>query len=337
MILILFLKYNLPDQMSIPVHLNKKASPLMVILAFAVVYIVWGSTYFFIQKALAGFPPFILGAFRFLLAGFLLIVFCAIKGEKIFDRKSIKHAAIAGILMLGVGNGLVIWVEQFIPSGLVAILVSSAAMWFVILDKPKWKENLKSASTVSGLVIGFIGVILLFAEQMMHTLNDTQNNMQLVGIFLLLLAPIGWAAGSLYSKYNSDNKLSVSVNTSWQMLAAGAAFLPGTIIASEFKTFDWHNVSADAWLSVGYLVIFGSIAAFSAYVWLLSVRPATQVSTYAYVNPVVAVLLSVLFTTERITFIQIIGLVVILGSVLLINLAKYRKENKEKRAAAYSK
>lgn len=300
----------------------------MVILAFAIVYVVWGSTYFFIQKALAGFPPFILGAFRFLAAGFLLITWCGIKGEKIFDKKSIRHAAIGGILMLGVGNGLVIWVEQFTPSGLVAILVSSAAMWFVILDKPKWKENLKSTSTVAGLIIGFIGVILLFAEQMMQTMNSTENGTRILGIILLLLAPIGWAAGSLYSKYNSDNKVSVSVSTSWQMLAAGLAFIPGMLITAEIKGFNLQNVSADAWLSVGYLIIFGSILAFSAYVWLLTVRPATQVSTYAYVNPVVAVLLSILFTNERVTLIQIIGLFVILGSVLLINLAKYRKKIK---------
>jgi drug/metabolite transporter (DMT)-like permease len=306
-------------------NVNKKAAPLMVILAFAIVYVVWGSTYFFIQKALAGFPPFILGAFRFLAAGFLLITWCAIKGEKIFDKKSIRHAAIGGILMLGVGNGLVIWVEQFTPSGLVAILVSSAAMWFVILDKPKWKENLKSTSTVVGLIIGFIGVILLFAEQMMQTMNSTEKGTQILGIILLLLAPIGWAAGSLYSKYNSDNKVSVSVSTSWQMLAAGLAFIPGMLITAEIKDFNWQNVSTDAWLSIGYLIIFGSILAFSAYVWLLTVRPATQVSTYAYVNPVVAVLLSILFTSESVTLIQIIGLLVILGSVLLINLAKYRK------------
>ncbi|WP_316816436.1 EamA family transporter [Pedobacter nyackensis] len=318
-----------------PAHLNRKASPVMVILAFAIVYVVWGSTYFFIQKALAGFPPFILGAFRFLAAGVLLITWCAIKGEKLFDKKSIKHAVIGGVLMLGVGNGLVIWVEQFTPSGLVAILVSSAAMWFVILDKPKWKENLKSTSTVAGLIIGFIGVILLFAEQMMQTMNNTENGNQLLGIILLLLAPIGWAAGSLYSKYNSDNKVSVSVSTSWQMLAAGLAFIPGVLITAEFKHFDRHNVSIDAWLSVGYLILFGSILAFSAYVWLLTVRPATQVSTYAYVNPVVAVLLSILFTSERVTFIQIIGLIVILGSVLLINLAKYRKENRVKKTATY--
>jgi drug/metabolite transporter (DMT)-like permease len=309
-------------------NVNKKAAPLMVILAFAIVYVVWGSTYFFIQKALAGFPPFILGAFRFLAAGFLLITWCAIKGEKIFDKKSIRHAAIGGILMLGVGNGLVIWVEQFTPSGLVAILVSSAAMWFVILDKPKWKENLKSTSTVAGLIIGFIGVILLFAEQMMETMNSTENGTRILGIILLLLAPIGWAAGSLYSKYNSDNKVSVSVSTSWQMLAAGLAFIPGMLITAEIKDFNLQNVSTDAWLSVGYLIIFGSILAFSAYVWLLTVRPATQVSTYAYVNPVVAVLLSILFTNESVTLIQIIGLIVILGSVLLINLAKYRKKIK---------
>lgn len=307
-----------------PEQLNKKALSLMVILAFAIVYIVWGSTYFFIQKALAGFPPFILGAFRFLAAGVLLMAWCSVKGEKIFDRKSIKHAAIAGILMLGVGNGLVIWVEQSIPSGLVAILVSSAAMWFVILDKPKWKENLRSTSTVLGLIVGFIGVILLFAEQAVQTLNNSQDSTQIVGIVLLLLAPIGWAAGSLYSKYNATTAVSVSVSTSWQMLAAGAIFIPGVFINSEFTSFSWHQVSADAWLSVGYLIIFGSIAAFSAYVWLLTVRPATQVSTYAYVNPVVAVLLSVLFTSEKVTLIQIVGLVVILGSVLLINLAKYR-------------
>ncbi|MFA4868913.1 MAG: EamA family transporter [Pedobacter sp.] len=309
-------------------NINKKAAPLMVILAFAIVYVVWGSTYFFIQKALAGFPPFILGAFRFLAAGFLLIIWCSIKGEKIFDKKSIKHAAIGGILMLGVGNGLVIWVEQFTPSGLVAILVSSAAMWFVILDKPKWKENLKSTSTVAGLIIGFIGVILLFAEQMMQTMNSAENGTRILGIILLLLAPIGWAAGSLYSKYNSDNKVSVSVSTSWQMLAAGLAFIPGMLITAEIKDFNLQNVSTDAWLSVGYLIIFGSILAFSAYVWLLTVRPATQVSTYAYVNPVVAVLLSILFTNESVTLIQIIGLLVILGSVLLINLAKYRKKIK---------
>lgn len=304
---------------------KKTASPLLVYLAFATVYIVWGSTYFFIQKALAGFPPFILGTFRFIVAGTLLMTWCRFKGEEIFNLKNIKYAVIGGILMLGIGNGIVIWVEQFIPSGLVAIMVASAAIWFVILDKPKWKENLNSKSTVAGLIIGFIGVILLFSQQVLQALNTPQSTNQIVGMILLILGPIAWAGGSLFSKYKSDPESSVSVNTAWQMLGAGIAFIPGSILSSEFKHFNWNNIPLDAWLSILYLILFGSIAAFSAYVWLLKVRPATQVSTYAYVNPVVAILLSLTFTKETVSLIQIAGLVVILGSVLLINLSKYRK------------
>lgn len=305
---------------------NKTASPLLVYLAFAIVYIVWGSTYFFIQKALAGFPPFILGTFRFIVAGTLLMTWCKFNGERIFDWKNIKYAVVSGILMLGVANGTVIWVEQFIPSGLVAIMVASAAIWFVILDKPKWKENLSSKSTIAGLIIGFIGVILLFSEQVIQAVNTQQSNNQVLGMGLLVLGPVAWAGGSLYSKYHSAPDSSVSVNTAWQMLAAGIAFIPGSIFSSEYNHFHWNTVPLDAWLSIIYLVIFGSIAAFSAYVWLLKVRPATQVSTYAYVNPVVAILLSVCFTNEKVSLIQILGLFVILGSVLLINLVKYRKD-----------
>jgi drug/metabolite transporter (DMT)-like permease len=305
-------------------NLNKTASPVMVYLAFAIVYIVWGSTYFFIQKALVGFPPFILGAFRFSIAGILMLTWCKIKGEEIFNLKTMKIAAVSGILMLGLGNGIVIWVEQFIPSGLVAIMVASAAIWFVILDKSHWKENLSNKYIVSGLIIGFLGVVLLFGDQIVQALDKPQSNLQIIGMVLLVFGPIAWAGGSLYSKYHPTTGSSVSVNTGWQMLMASVAFLPGGFLKSEFKSLDWGSISLDAWLSIIYLIIFGSIAAFSAYVWLLKVRPATQVSTYAYVNPVVAVLLSLTFTNEVIGLTQIIGLVIILGSVLLINVPKYK-------------
>lgn len=305
--------------------LQKKAAPVLVYIAFATVYIVWGSTYFFIQKALAGFPPFILGSFRFIIAGLILMTWCIAKGEKVFHTKSIKTAIVSGLLMLGVGNGTVIWVEQVIPSGLVAIMVASAAIWFVILDKQKWAENLRSKSTVAGLIVGFIGVIFLFGEQLLHALNTPQSTLQVVGMCLLVVGPIGWAGGSLYSKYHADNKISVSAGTAWQMLAAGIAFFPASLLNSEYQNFHLSQVPLDAWLSIIYLILFGSIAAFSAYVWLLTVRPATQVSTYAYVNPVVAVLLSLLFTAEKISLIQFFGLFIILGSVLLINLAKYKQ------------
>ena len=153
-------------------HKNKSKSPgtLAIVVAFAIVYIVWGSTYFFIKEALAGFPPFMLGAIRFIIAGLIILLWAKIKGEKLFDWKLIPNAALSGLLMLFLGNGMVIWVEQTLPSAMAAIMVSSAAFWFVILDKPKWKTNFSNTNTILGLVFGFIGVILLFWEKLQEQL-----------------------------------------------------------------------------------------------------------------------------------------------------------------------
>ncbi len=305
---------------------SNPVSPLMVILAFAIVYIVWGSTYFFIQIAVHGFPPFLLGGLRFLLSGLLMTAWCIIKGEKMFGIPNFKHAAISGVLLLFFGNGIIIWVEQSVPSAMVAITVSSAPLWFVLLDKPRWSENFRSRSILAGLLIGLTGVILLFSEQISEALAlKGKGSVQIGTMFLLILASVSWAGGSLYSKYKSSEG-SIIVTSAWQMTIAGIAFIPGMLMRGELKNFHWESVPTDAWLSLIYLVFMGSIAGFSAYVWLLKVRPAMQVSTYAYVNPVVAVLLGVFLANEKITFIQILGLIIILGSVLLINMARYRRE-----------
>ncbi|GGH50047.1 membrane protein [Dyadobacter endophyticus] len=296
----------------------------MVVLAFATVYIVWGSTYFFIQRALEGFPPFFLGAFRFIIAGLLMLAWSLMQGEKVFSWKIMKPALITGLLLLFVGNGVVIWVEQFLPSAMVAIMISSSPIWFVLLDKPKWSENLSNKSTILGLVVGFAGVILLFYEKIMATMSSLNSGRDLFAMVLVVGGSMAWAGGSLYSKYNSVSN-SATVNSTWQMLAAGIAFVPGAFFSGEFASVDLAAIPLNAWLSTIYLIMFGSIAAFSAYVWLLKVQPATKVSTYAYVNPVVAVMLGIFFAHETITPLQISGLIVILGSVLLINLHKYKK------------
>lgn len=303
---------------------TKPASPLLVVIAFATVYIVWGSTYFFIKMAVAGFPPLLLGALRFFTAGLLMMVWCAVKGERIFVKQNILHAAVSGFLLLVIGNGAVIWAEQTLPSAMVAIMVTSPPIWFVLLDKPNWDTNFKSKSTIAGLIIGFIGVILLFRDQIADVLGSSAGPSKLPGMLLLLFGTLGWASGSLYSKHY-NTKGSVSVNTAWQMLAAGMFFLPSSFLNNEVEKVNWSAIPLHSWYALAYLIVFGSIAAFSAYVWLLQVRPATQVGTYAYVNPVIAVLLGVTFAGEHVTFIQVVGLVVILSSVLLINLSKYRK------------
>jgi drug/metabolite transporter (DMT)-like permease len=303
---------------------KKEASTLMVIIAFAIVYLVWGSTYFFIQKAVRDIPPFIVGALRFFTAGLILLAWCIYKKEKLWDPQQIKVAAITGVLLLFIGNGAVIWAEQNLASSLVAVLVSAAPLWFVLFDAPKWKENFKSRPTITGLIIGFAGVIMLFSERVAAALSTSQSMMQVAGLILLIFGSMSWAGGSLYSKYKSSG--SHVVSAMWQLLAAGIVFGITSLAFNEWKDLHWQRVSTVAWLSVVYLTIMGSLAAYSAYVWLLHVRPATQVSTYAYVNPVVAVLLGVFFAGEHMTLLQLSGLAVILTSVLLINLAKQKKE-----------
>lgn len=303
---------------------SKTPSTAMVVLAFATVYIVWGSTYFFIQRALAGLPPFTLGAIRFIAAGLLMMTWSVLQGEKLFSWQNMKPAIVTGLLLLFIGNGVVIWVEQFLPSAMVAIMLSSSPLWFVALDKSKWQENFSNKSTIAGLIIGFAGVVLLFSERIMNSFSSLNSSRDLFAMLLVILGSIAWSGGSLYSKYKTGSS-SATVNSTWQMLAAGIAFIPGALISGELQNIDFQAVPMNTWLATGYLVIFGSIIGFSAYVWLLKVQPATKVSTYAYVNPVVAVLLGIFFAKESISQIQIIGLIVILGSVLLINLHKYRK------------
>jgi drug/metabolite transporter (DMT)-like permease len=307
---------------------QKTPSTVLVIFAFALVYIVWGSTYFSIRVALGGgFPPMLLGACRFLLAGALLLGWCAIKGEKLFILKSVLNSSVAGILMLFVSIGIVMWVEQTLPSAMAAILVSAAPIWFVLLDVPKWGESFKNKWTIFGLIIGFGGVILLFAEQVMQVLADKGISSNLLEMLMLVVGSMAWTAGSIYSKYKGSGG-SGPVNAAWQMLVAGILFIPASFISGEVQHVHWGAITTNAWMGMGYLVLFGSIAAFSAYVWLLQVRPTAQVSTYAYVNPVVAVLLGIFFAHENISLLQIVGLGVILGSVLLINLAKYHSSKK---------
>ena len=312
--------------------ITQKPSSLLVIIAFATVYIVWGSTYFFIQMAIQGIPAMMMGAIRYTIAGLLMLGWCALKGDKIWVKRDIINSAVSGLLMLAIGNGIVIWVEQALPSAMVAIMISANPIWFVVLDKRNWRENLTSTATILGLIIGFAGVILLFGEQVANALGGTHDDAKIWGVGLLVIGPIAWSAGSLYSKYKGSSS-PARVTTAWQMLIAGIAFLPASALHNEFSGFDITQVPLQSWMAVIYLIIFGSIAAFTAYVWLLQVRPATQVSTHSYVNPVIAVLLGVLFAQEHISWLQIGGLVIILLSVLLINLAKYRKDSNEKKQA----
>jgi drug/metabolite transporter (DMT)-like permease len=301
---------------------------MKVAAAFTTVYLVWGSTYFFIRLSVEHIPPMLVGAFRYVPAGLLMLLWCVASKQAIFSWRVIRPAVISGLLLLLGGNGILIWSEQYVPSSLAAILLSSGPVWFVVLDKGKWRENFQNKATIAGLIVGTIGVLLLFGERLVSEVGGIGGkgaaNMEMVALAGLVLASISWAAGSLYSKYKSAGN-SNSVNAGWQMMAAGIAFMICSGVAGEWRHFEPRSVPAYSWISIVYLIVMGSLVAYSAFTWLLQVRPATQVSTHAYVNPVVAVLLGVMFIGEHLSVLQFVGLFVILGSVLLINLAKYRQ------------
>ncbi len=313
-----------------------------IVFAYAVVYVVWGSTFFFIEKALHAFPPFVLGSIRFIIAGTLLMGYCYLKGYTLFIKKAVKDAALVGFLLLFVDMAAIIWSEQFISSAIVSILSAATAIWFIILDKPKWKENFSSVTTILGLILGFMGVVMLFAEQIFgqHAQSEADEN-KLTAMIVLTLGTIGWTVGSLWSKYSKEKSkkalqdpngpalekeedLNVMVKTAWQMVVAGTAFTTVALLNGEYSRFDPAAVEVEYWAAMVYLALMGSILAFSCYIFLLQVRPATEVSTYAYVNPIVALILVHFFTNHEVTKMQIIGLAVVLFSVLLMNWNLYQ-------------
>jgi drug/metabolite transporter (DMT)-like permease len=297
---------------------TKHPSKALVIAAFAAVYIIWGSTYLGIKYAIETIPPIFMASIRFFVAGSLLMIWCMLKGESLPNLKSLLWLSISGILMLFVGNGSVAWIEQYLPSGLAAIIVATVPLWFVLLDKRQWAYHFSNKLIIVGLLIGFAGVLVLFWGKGAAAI--TGDKMKLISFFVLIVGTIGWTVGSLISKYKKTEG-STSVKVAVQMLSASTVAFFVSLFA-EKNQFNIHEVSSESLWGLVYLITMGSLVAFMAYVWLLSVRPASVVGTYAYVNPIVAVFLGWLMVNEPMGAQQIIALVVILAGVVLVNLAK---------------
>ena len=300
---------------------------IQIFVAYFLIYVVWGSTYFFIGVALKGFPPFLLGAIRFTVAGLLLLGWCCIRGEPVFRKNLIKKSAVSGIVLLFIDMAVVMLAQQYLSSSLVAIIASSTAIWIMALDVPMWKKNFRNPATLIGIIAGFLGVLMLYAEQLDPSGSMTEHGEY--GVMILVFGCISWALGTLYAKYRSSGAEEVNAfaGSAWQMLSASAMFWLCSLVTGDIHT-DLSQVPVSAWLSLAYLIVFGSILAYSAYVWLLKVRPATEVATHAYVNPLIAVFFGKTFGKEHITFIQILGLIVILLSVMMVNRKERAKKNR---------
>lgn len=292
---------------------------MQVVIAYFLIYVVWGSTYYFIGVCLRDMPPFALGAVRFVTAGGLLLALCRLRGERLFKPKLILKSAVSGIILLFVDQAVIMFAQRFVSSSLVAIIASSTAVWIMLLDVPMWRHNFKSLSTVMGVVLGVVGVGLLYVEQL---LADGRTGAHAeYGVLLLVGGCVSWACGTLYSKYrcSAEEDSGGLAGAAWQMVSAGAVFALCACMTGSFAEVDVRSVSTTTWLSLAYLITFGSLMAYTAYVWLLKVRPATEVATHAYVNPVVAVAIGAGIGGEEVTAVQMAGLAVILLGVMSVN------------------
>ena len=293
-----------------------------ILLAFASIYIIWGSTYFALKFGIKTIPPFLLSSIRFLLAGGLLVIYCLLKRKTFPDIKAILYNSICGILMLGGGTVSVAWAEQYVPSSIAAIIVTFLPFWFILLDKKQWSYYFNNKIILFGLVFGFAGVLLLTNFGGTDTAGLKKPGNATIGMIAILFGGVAWTIGSLIVKYKTS-KNTLLVNGSIQMLATAVVCFALSFITGELKTFSFHQISLQSSTALLYLVFMGSLAAYLSYIYLLSVRPAVQVSTYVYVNPVIAVLLGVLFDNEKINTVEIISLFIILCGVLFVNMPKY--------------
>jgi drug/metabolite transporter (DMT)-like permease len=274
------------------------------------VYIVWGSTYLAIRLLVETIPPLLGAGVRFTLAGAVLLAALAARGRSIrVSRRSLAATAVIGLLLPFGGNGLVTIAERHVPSGLAALLIASIPLWVVVYRAVLGRERV-GGRTLAGVLVGFGGVALLVAP-------GGQHGVHLIGLVLCILAAGMWALGSfLTPRLPMPSDLLVSIG--WQMLIGGVAMLIVAVPAGELGQLHLGNMSAKSLGALAYLVTVGSLVAYSAYAWLLQNAPISLVSTYAYVNPVVAVFLGWLVLDERLTTLTAVGATVIVASVAFI-------------------
>ena len=297
---------------------------LLVLLSFIAIYIIWGTTYLAIAVGLRDFPPFLLPSVRFIIAGLIMVGYCQVKGEPLPRFDASAKNALLGLVVLAGGQGLLIWSEQYIASGYASILVATLPIWFVIVDRKHWKTYFSNPFIIAGVLLGFGGIILLFKDNLTGTHSNADSAIQLYASIAVLVGAICWVVGSLYNRSNPARG-SMYANLGWQLLAA--AVICSVISASlgEWSSFQIANVTTKGLLSVVYLSLAGSIVAFVAYTWLLTQKPSAVVGTYAYINPIVAVILGYFLASEKITTFQLLGMLVILISAVLINVNKSKE------------
>jgi drug/metabolite transporter (DMT)-like permease len=299
-------------------------SRFAVILAFGLVYLFWGSTYLAIDIAVQSIPPALMCGIRFSIAGVVMLAVCAATGRQVvYSAKQIALASIVGILLLMGGNLTLSWAELTVPSGLAALIIAITPLWFLVLDSLLLGHHRISGRGKAGLALGMVGLFVLFWPEL-HS-DTALGRREFWSCIGLIGGSFLWALGSVLSK-RWQSGMDVFSATGWQVTAAGAANFLFAIIAGDFSHVTWTTRGLSA---VFYLVVCGSWIGYTAYIWLLEHVPTSKVSTYAYVNPVVAVFLGWLILHERVDRFIFMGSVIVVLSVILVTSAKVSQKLSE--------
>ena len=301
------------------------ARPATVWVALVTVYLVWGSTYLAIRVAVRTAPPLLAMGVRFLAAGVLLAAVLALRSgprSLVVDRRRLAGCAVVGLLLLLGGNGLVAVAERTVPSGLAALVVASTPLWLVVLRLVVARERVTRVS-LAGTALGFVGIAVLVLPGGLT--GPHGEPVRVGGLLVVVAAAACWALGSFVSS-RLPMPGDAFVATTWEMLCGGAGLVVVAAVSGELSGLDVGAVSGTAWLALGYLVLVGSIVAFSAYVWLLAHAPLSLTATYAYVNPVVAVALGALLLDEPVSAAVLVGgAVVVVGVGLVVSAERPRR------------
>jgi drug/metabolite transporter (DMT)-like permease len=286
-----------------------------IVIAFAAVYLIWGSTYLAIRFAIESIPPYLMGGVRFLLAGGILYAVLRWRGVPAPSRWQWRGAAIVGGLLLWGGNGGVMVAEQYVPSSLAALIVAMVPLWMVLLNW-RWGDRVRpNFGTALGVGLGLLGIILIAAPGQ----SAAEGAVNPIGLLILVGASLSWSIGSLYARKAAlpSNAL---LSTAMEMLAGGAMMLVAGLLLGQGAQIRLDHISLLSLSALGYLVVFGSLIGFTAYVWLLKVTTPARVSTYAFVNPVVAVFLGWALAGEELSLRVLLAAAIIIIAVMLITL-----------------
>ncbi len=299
-----------------------RSRSMMILFALIAVYLFWGGTYLGMKFAIETIPPFLMAGARFSIAGWILYIFYRLKGEKRPTFKEWKNAGIVGGLLLLGGNGVVAWAEQQVPSSIASVLIATVPIWIIVINSVSYHKRPK-AGAIIGIALGLCGIAILVWDS-----NGVSKSTNLFGMVAIVLASLSWSAGSMYSRTAKLPKAPL-LSTGMQMIVGGILLLITAVFHGDYQGFELSKISINSWIAMGYLIVFGSLIGFTAYIWLLKNTEPSLVSTHAFVNPIVAVFLGWFLAGEKIGANALVAALIIIAAVASITIFREKSIPKD--------